>query len=415
MGYEEIIILGLAILVGFYMAWNIGANDVANAMGTCVGSGSLTLKQAIIIAGIFEFLGAVLVGAHVTQTIKGGIISPEQLSGTPEVFMWGMFAALLASGIFLQIATFYGLPVSTTHAIIGAVAGFGIVSLGFTNINWETLGKIALSWVISPVAGAIVAFIMFFTIKNKILFSEKPLIQIKTIAPILVFLIGFILTHSLLYKGLKNLNLDLDLAQSSIYASLVGILSSIICYLWVKNKKLKENEDQIDFVERVFGGLLVITGCYITFAHGANDVANAIAPLAGIYSVIINKSIVTGDLAIPLWILAMGGIGIVVGLATWGYKVMETLGKKITELTPTRGFSATFGAATTVLICSKLGMPVSTTHVIVGAIIGVALARGVAALNTNIIKDIFASWIFTIPATAILTMILFKVIDICLI
>jgi len=265
------------------------------------------------------------------------------------------------------------------------------------------------------VAGGIVAFSMFFAIKKNILFSDKPLIQIKKIAPILVFLIGFILTHALLYKGLKNLHLDLNLTQASIYASIVGIIAAILCYFWVKNKKLHDNEDQIDFVERTFGGLLIITGCYITFAHGANDVANAIAPLAGIYSVIVNKSIVTGDLQIPIWILALGGVGIVVGLATWGYKVMETLGKKITELTPTRGFSATFGAATTVLVCSKFGMPVSTTHVIVGAIVGVALARGVAALNTNIIKDIFASWIVTIPTTAILTMIFFKIVDICLI
>ncbi|MEW5820141.1 MAG: inorganic phosphate transporter [Cyanobacteriota bacterium] len=415
MGFEEIIILSLAVIIGFYMAWNIGANDVANAMGTCVGSGSLTLKQAIIIAGIFEFLGAVLVGAHVTKTIKGGIISPEQLVNSPEVFMWGMLAALLASGIFLQIATFYALPVSTTHAIIGAVAGFGIISLGFFEINWETIGKIALSWVISPAAGAIVAFIMFFTIKRKILFSEQPMKQIKKLAPYLVFIIAFILVHSLVYKGLKNLHLDLNFTQASLWAIGSGIISAIICYAWICKKKLNENEDQIDFVERIFGKLLIITGCYITFAHGANDVANAIAPLSGIYGVITSNTVATGDMPVPVWILMLGGFGIVVGLATWGYKVMETLGKKITELTPTRGFSATFGAATTVLICSKLGMPVSTTHVIVGAIVGVALARGVAALNTGIIKDIFASWIITIPATAIFTMILFKIVDLTII
>lgn len=415
MGIEELIILILAILVGFYMAWNIGANDVANAMGTCVGSGSLSLKQAIIIAGIFEFLGAVLVGAHVTNTIKGGIISSEQLINTPDIFMWGMFAALLASGILLQVATYYGLPVSTTHAIIGAVAGFGIISLGMMNINWDTIGKIALSWIISPLAGAIVAFIMFFTIKHKILFSDQPMRQIKKIAPYLIFLIAFVLMHSLLYKGLKNLHLNLDFTQASIIAALVGIVASIGCIFWLSKKHLRENEDQIDFAERIFGSLLVITGCYITFAHGANDVANAVGPLAAITSVVTSKTLSTADVSVPLWILFLGGVGIVVGLGTWGYKVMETLGKKITELTPTRGFSATFGAATTVLICSKLGMPVSTTHVIVGAIIGVALARGIAALNTNIIKDIFASWIITIPAAAVLTMIIFKIIDITII
>jgi PiT family inorganic phosphate transporter len=411
MGIEEVVILLLAVLIGFYMAWNIGANDVANAMGTCVGSGSLSLKKAIIIAGIFEFLGAVLVGAHVTETIKGGIIPQASFIQTPYVFMWGMFAALLASGIFLQIATYYGLPVSTTHSIIGAVAGFGIISVGFMNINWDTIGKIALSWLVSPVAGAIVAFIMFFTIKHKILFSDKPMIQIKKIAPYLIFLIFFILMHSLLYKGLKNLHLNLNFNNASLIAAGIGIVSAIICYYFIAKMKLRQNEDQIDFVERVFGNLLIITGCYITFAHGANDVANAIGPIAAINSIIINKGIVTESVAIPIWILIVGGAGIVIGLATWGYKVMETLGKKITELTPTRGFSATFGAATTVLICSKMGMPVSTTHVIVGAIIGVALARGVAALNVNIIKDIFASWIFTIPFTAILTIIIFVIID----
>jgi PiT family inorganic phosphate transporter len=411
MGIEQYIILILAAIIGFYMAWNIGANDVANAMGTCVGSGSLTLKRAIIIAGTFEFLGAVFVGAHVTSTIKGGIIPPESFSDNPYILMWGMFAALLASGIFLQLATYYGLPVSTTHSIIGAVTGFGIVSVGFYNINWDTIGMIALSWVVSPVAGAIVAFIMFFTIKRKILFSSNPMKQIKKTAPFLIFLIFFILIHSLLYKGLKNLNLNLDFNNASLLAAGIGMIAAGICFLLVKKMHLKQNEDPIDFVERVFGNLLIITGCYITFAHGANDVANAIGPLAAIYSIVMNKAIVTQSVSVPIWILILGGAGIVVGLATWGYRVMETMGKKITELTPTRGFSATFGAATTVLICSKMGMPVSTTHVIVGSIIGVALARGVAALNVNIIKDIFASWIFTIPFTAILTMIIYKVIE----
>lgn len=412
MGIEEYIILFLAIIVGFYMAWNIGANDVANAMGTCVGSGSISLKQAIIIAGIFEFLGAVLVGSHVTQTIQGAIISPEQYINNPNVFLWGMFSAMLAAGILLQIATYYSLPVSTTHAIIGGVGGFGIISLGFANINWDTLTGIALSWVVSPVAGAITAFVMFFIIKRKILFAEEPMKQIKVVAPYLIFFIAFILVHSFVYKGLKNLHLDLDLIQASIIATIIGLISAIICNIWINKKNLMEKEDQIDFVERIFGSLLIITGCYITFAHGANDVANAIGPLAAIVSVLQNQSIALGEqLYVPLWVLIMGGIGIVIGLATWGYKVMETLGTKITELTPTRGFAATFGAATTVLICSKLGMPVSTTHVIVGSIIGVALARGIGALNTAIIKDIFASWIITIPASAIFTMIIFKIID----
>ncbi|MGD9579989.1 MAG: inorganic phosphate transporter [Vampirovibrionia bacterium] len=411
MGMELYIILILAIIVGFYMAWNIGANDVANAMGTCVGSGSISLKQAIIIAGIFEFLGAVLVGSHVTQTIKGSIISPEQFINNPDIFMWGMFSAMLASGILLQIATYYSLPVSTTHAIIGGVAGFGIVSVGIANINWDTLSGIALSWVISPVAGAITAFTMFLVIKRKILFAENPMEQMKSLAPYLVMLIAFVLVHSLVYKGLKNLHLDLNFTQASIIAGIIGIISAIICNIWINKKKLNIKEDQIDFVERIFGSLLIITGCYITFAHGANDVANAIGPLAAITTVVQNQSIDLNEMYVPLWVLMLGGIGIVIGLATWGYRVMETLGKKITELTPTRGFSATFGAATTVLICSKLGLPVSTTHVIVGSVIGVALARGIGALNTAIIKDIFASWIVTIPASAIFTMIIFKVIE----
>ncbi|BDU50814.1 inorganic phosphate transporter [Haliovirga abyssi] len=399
------IILGIALIVGFYMAWNIGANDVANAMGTSVGSKAITLKQAVIIAAIFEFLGAVLAGSNVTNTVRKGIVSPDVFTD-PKIFVIGMLAALLAAGLWLNLATHFGLPVSTTHSIVGSVVGFGIVSKGIGAVHWSKIGNIVLSWVVSPLMGGIIALIVFKIIERTILEKDKPVERAKKIAPLFVGMTGFILTLSLVFKGLKNLHLDLSFGEASLIGTGVAIVIYIISFVLLRNVHSKG--DEYKSVEGIFRYLQIITACYVAFAHGANDVANAIGPLAGIVAVVKTGSIAT-TAAVPMWVLALGGVGIVVGVATMGYKVIGTIGEKITELTPTRGFSAEFGAATTVLVASRMGLPISTTHTLIGAVIGVALGRGVAALNMAIVKDIVASWLITIPFAAGLTMVLFEI------
>jgi PiT family inorganic phosphate transporter len=393
------------------MAWNIGANDVANAMGTAVGSRSITMKQAVILAAIFEFAGAFLVGGHVTNTVRKGIVSTDIFQGTPEIFVLGMLAALLAAGVWLNLATFLGLPVSTTHSIIGSIVGFGLLVGGVSAIHWGKLGFVVMSWVVSPICGGLVAWTIFTFIKRTVLTSWNPVRAARRIVPILIFPVATILVLSVLYKGLKNLKLDVPFNQALVIALIVGVLAHIGMrfFLAFRLREIpKKRADAFGQVEKIFSYLEIGTACYIAFAHGANDVANAIGPFAAIVAVF--KS---GDLAmnvpVPMWVLALGGTGIVVGLGTWGYKVIETIGGKITSITPSRGFSAAFATATTVLVCSKLGLPVSTSHTLVGSVIGVGLARGMAALNLGIIRSIVNSWIITIPAAGVLTILIFLV------
>ncbi len=395
----------LALAIGLFMAWNIGANDVANAMGTSVGSGALTLKQAVLVAAVFEFGGAVLVGAHVTSTIKGGILAPELFSKTPEIFMLGMAAALLGAAIWLLVATVFGLPVSTTHSIVGAVVGFGVITVGWGNVNWETMGSIVLSWVVSPLCGGLLAFLTFTFISRKIILADSPYDATVRWAPYLVALVGFTLSLSILYKGLKNLNLDLPFMTAGPACLAIGAILGLSMRAWLKRRH-RPTGFSVVAVERLFAGLQVITACYVAFAHGANDVANAIGPLAGILQVYQDGTL-AAKAPVPIWILALGGVGIVVGLATYGYKVIMTIGHQITSMTPTRGFSAEFGAATTVLAASRLGLPISTTHTLVGAVIGVGFARGLAALNLRVIRNIVTSWIITIPAAGLISVIAF--------
>jgi PiT family inorganic phosphate transporter len=393
-----LIFILLALAIGLFMAWNIGANDVANAMGTSVGSGALTLRQAVVVAAVFEFGGAVLVGGHVTSTIKGGILSPELFSDTPEIFMFGMAAALLGAAIWLLVATMFGLPVSTTHSIVGAVVGFGIITVGWGNVNWGTMASIVLSWVVSPLCGGLLAFLTFTFISRKIILADSPYDATVRWAPYLVAVVGFTLSLSILYKGLKNLNLDLPFTVAGPACLAIG-------GVWLKRRHRPAGFSVVA-VERLFAGLQVITACYVAFAHGANDVANAIGPLAGILQVYQDGTL-AAKAPVPIWILAMGGVGIVVGLGTYGYKVIMTIGHQITSMTPTRGFSAEFGAATTVLAASRLGLPISTTHTLVGAVIGVGFARGLAALNLRVIRNIVTSWIITIPAAGLISVIAF--------
>ncbi|MBT5258300.1 MAG: inorganic phosphate transporter [Nitrospina sp.] len=401
----------LAVSACIYMACNIGANDVANAMGTSVGSGSLTFKQAIYIAAIAEFAGAFFVGGHVSDTIRKGMLDPTIFSETPIILVYGMIAALLSAALWLNIASYLGWPVSTTHSIVGAVVGFGIMAGGMDAINWIKVWSVVMSWVVSPLMGGLVAFLLFRFLTNQVFRRRNPLLYAKRILPYMVFLVCVILANAMFYKGLKNLHLNFSFPEAILYSFIVGAIGFFIAK--PLSKKIsdvprKEIHKQLEATENIFKYLQITTAFYIAFAHGSNDVANAVGPLAAVFS-ILNSGTVEMKVAMPTWILALGGGFIVFGLLIWGRRVMETIGKKITEITPSRGFCATFAAATVVLICSKMGLPVSTTHTLVGSVIGVGLARGLPTLNLGIVKEIVMSWLATVPFTALLAAILFKV------
>ncbi len=459
MGVETILLV-ISIGFGFYMAWSIGANDVANAMGTSVGSGALTVRRAVIIAAVVEFAGAFFVGSHVSETIRKGIISPEIFQHAPMELVYGMAGALLAAAVWLQIASYFGWPVSTTHSIVGSVLGFGVVVGGLHAADWGKVASIVASWVVSPLLSGTIAFVIFTLIRRIIYYDDDPIQAAKRFTPPIVFVVFLILTLAMVFKGLKNLHLDLGFGEAFLVAVGVGFLASVVAHFLVKRIKpvrieerilvkqplsvrrglprvvqqlrkiadaargdvkaqltqiyddlsainkevelgtqVEQGSSEYQTVQRIFVYLQVLSAGFVAFAHGANDVANAVGPLAAIIT-ILKSGEVTMKAQVPLWILGLGGVGIVIGLATWGWRVMMTIGKKITELTPTRGFSAEFSAATTIVIASKLGLPISTTHTLVGAVLGVGLARGIGALNLRTVLDIVISWIITIPIGA---------------
>lgn len=402
-------LLILAIIFGFYMTWGIGANDLANAMGTSVGAGAVTVKQAIGIAIIFEFLGAVLAGGHVTKTIRKGIIDPSGIIDNPEILVYGMLASLLAAAFWLTIASVKGWPVSTTHSIIGALIGFALVGIGPDAVKWNKVLTVVASWVISPAIGGAISFILVMSTRKLIFDTENPLKNAKRYAPVYIFLVGFIISLVTLFKGLKHLKIDLTAGESFGVAILFGLLTSAIGWFFVKGIKVDINEDR-EFhyasVEKVFTPMMLFTACAMAFAHGSNDVANGIGPLAAVVS-IISEGEVMQNSDLPVWVLILGGCGIVTGLVTLGYRVMLTVGKKITELTPSRGFCAELAAATTVVLASRTGLPVSTTHILVGAVLGVGLARGIGALDLRVVGNIIVSWLITLPAGAVMAMFFF--------
>ncbi len=397
----SVFILPVAIIVGLYMAWNIGANDVANAMGTSVGTGAITLGQAVFIAAIFEFAGAFLVGSSVTNTIRKGILDAGPFLKEPETLVRGMFSALIGAAVWLHIATFLGLPVSTTHSIIGAIIGFGLVKGGLSAIKFGVLGGVVASWFISPFIGGLIAFAMFSYIRRRILASEDVKRSILANTPYIVGLVVFLLTLSIIYKGLKNLKIDLGVWSALGTALLAAILIGSICGYIVRKHVIGDLRG-VESAERVFRWLQVITAAYVAFAHGANDVANAIGPLAVVVAG-IKGAVISLKVPVPLWLLFLGGGGIALGVATYGWKVIATIGERITHMTPSSGFSAVFGAATAVLVFSKLGMPISTTHTLVGSVVGVGLARGMSALNLRMVWTILQSWVATIPIAAGIT------------
>lgn len=405
-------LLIVAIVIGFYMAWNIGANDVANSMADAVGSKAIGVLGAVILAAIFEFAGAFLAGSHVTDTVRKGIIDPASFASSPETLALGMVCALLASAVWLNTASYFGAPVSTTHSIVGAVAGFGILSAGVSEVDWGTLGKIVASWFISPVAGGVIAYCVFKLITRYVLAKDRPVHAALTGAPVITFVCLFVMSMATIFKGLKNLKLDptnVEAVTISVAIGLGGAFLMAAVLRWIWHGKEEEGfEKQLAQVEKVFVVLVVLTSCSVAFSHGANDVANAIGPLAAVVD-IVKTGDVSPSVNVPLWILALGGAGIVAGLATFGYRVMQTVGTKITVITPSRGVAADIGAMITVLVCSRMQLPVSTTHTLVGAVIGVGLARGITAINTRTVRTIFTSWIITLPVVAILTIIFFLV------
>lgn len=463
---HELVLTILVIVAGCYMAWNIGANDVANAMGTSVGSKALTMRQAVYIAAFLEFGGAFFFGSQVSETVQNGIVDVSLFSQQPILLVYGMLASLIAAGLWLQIASYYGWPVSTTHTIVGSIVGFGLVFGGVEAVHWDNVSFIVSSWIISPLCGAAIAFMIFTLLRRVIFHSSQPLQVTKKIAPLLLFAVFTVFTLVLLLSGLHNMQLSLTFWPALAISSLVGIISAMIGSFFVRNidvghtqtelqhvdtaalpeiEKAREHlihayegtsgemehqmavilEDMDSFkriihkkqatdhiaaeynaVERIFGYLQITSACLMAFSHGANDVANAIGPLSAALMVLKTGQI-SDHATISLWTLALGGVGIVVGLASWGWRVIETIGKKITELTPTRGFAAEFGAALTILVASRLGMPISTTHTLVGAVLGVGLARGIDALNLSMTRDIFISWVVTVPSGAAITVLFF--------
>ena len=437
------VVIGLALIVCAYMAWNIGANDVANAMGTSVGSRALTLKQAVIIAAIFEFAGAFFAGDAVTDTVRKGILEVDFKTVTPEIsqdIAFGFIAAMMAAATWLTIATRFGLPVSTTHSIIGGIIGVGLVlevDHETSYINWGVVQTVVMSWVASPLMGALVAFFSYWIIKKTILDAENPEKRSLWLAPILAFPTFFVLGLALQFKALKGFfskaqangwitdkgdwlpfkpedggpdgswNPFLETAwfpaNSLVLAAIIGAIASFGLYLVLRRIDINEESRGFKGVERIFVWLQIITAAYVAFAHGANDRSNAIGPMAAVWQVLSNDTGMLMEKApIPLWLVLLGSAGIAVGVLTWGWRVMETIGKKITEITPTRGFAAEFGAATTIMIFSMpfLAVPVSTTHTLVGAVVGVGLAGGAKAVDFRVFGKIAASWVASVPVAA---------------
>jgi PiT family inorganic phosphate transporter len=399
----------LAAAFGLFMAWGIGANDVANAMATSVGAKALTIKQAIVVAAVFEFAGAYLAGGQVTATIRRGIINSEAVAGEPELLIYGMLSALLAAAIWLAIASRKGWPVSTTHSIVGAIVGFAVVGLGINSVEWAKVGKIAASWIVSPLLSGFIAYFLFQSVQKLILRTDDPLANAKRYVPFYIFLVGFVMSLVTLFKGLKHLDLHISVVNAYLIALGIGMVTMAIGITLIRRIKFKqhvEEEHRFRNVERIFGVLMIFTACGMAFAHGSNDVANAVGPVAAIVSIVASGEVMQ-NAPLPKWVLLLGAGGIVFGLATYGFKVIRTVGKRITELTPSRGFAAELAAATTVVLASGTGIPISTTHTLVGAVLGVGFARGMEAIDLRVVGQIFLSWIITLPAGGILAIIFF--------
>jgi PiT family inorganic phosphate transporter len=402
----------LACAFGFFMAWGVGANDVANAMGTSVGSKALTIRNAIIIAAIFEFAGAFFAGGAVTSTISGGITDVSYFVDHPELLIYGMLASLLSAGIWLLIATHFGWPVSTTHSIVGAIVGFTAVGIGIDAVQWSKVGFIVISWIISPVMGLILAYALFASVQFLIFNTPDPFRSAKKYVPVYIFFTAFLFAMITFVKGLKYVGLDLSFAESALLSIGFSIVLTFMSTFFLKRIQpdpRAKRESQFANVEKVFAVLMAFTACAMSFAHGSNDVANAVGPLAAVVGIVQHNGVLGATQAVPAWILFLGAAGIVCGLVMYGHKVIITIGSGITELTPSRGFAATLAGAVTMILASGTGLPISSTHTLVGAVLGVGLARGIGAINLTMLTTIFTSWIVTLPAGALFSIITFYV------
>ncbi|KPA09167.1 phosphate permease [Candidatus Magnetomorum sp. HK-1] len=402
MAIEHLILIA-GYIFGFYMAWNIGANDVANSMASAVGAKAITIRQAVFIAGILNIVGAIFLGAHVTNTIRKGIVSTEILSD-PNIALVGALAALLSSALWVTFATWKSLPVSTTHSIVGSMIGFGIMAGGFSVINFGKLFAVIMSWIISPVFSLVLSFIMFKIIVKFILMKKNSYERAVKLAPIFIGMTVFIVVLSFLFKTPLGKTLKIGMPLASLISL---VISSVIGLIGAKLIAYFTNPSKSDATEMIFRKIQIGTSCYMALAQGANDVANAIGPLALIYF-LVKTGTAGSQVPVPIFLLLFGGVGIAAGISMWGHRVMDTVGNKITTLTNTRGFSVDFAAASTVLIASKLGLPVSTTHAAVGGVIGVGLARGIDAVNFNVIGKVIVYWVITVPAAAVTSMVIFS-------
>jgi PiT family inorganic phosphate transporter len=399
------VVLILATVFGLYMAWGIGANDVANAMATSVGARAVTVGGALVIAGIFEFAGAFLAGGAVTSTIRSGIVDVGLLADEPDKLVHGMLGSLLAAAIWLTVASRYGWPVSTTHSIIGAIIGFAVVAIGIDAVQWDGVASIAASWVVSPVLAGSVSFLLVLSV-NRLIFSQSdPELYARRYVPYYIGATALVIGLVTFLKGLSHVGLDLSMAQgfglSIAFAATAALLGALVIHR-IPLGSGSSADFRYGGVERVFAVLMIVTASSMAFAHGSNDVANAIGPVAAVVNVVATGEVLQKS-DVPVWVLLLGAVGIVLGLATFGYRVMATVGRNITELTPSRGFAAELAAASTVALASATGIPVSTTHTLVGAVLGVGLARGISALDLGVIRTIFMSWIVTLPAGAFLS------------
>ena len=405
-----LILIILAAVFGFIMAYGVGANDVANAMGTSVGSKALTIKQAIIIAAIFEFAGAYLAGGSVTSTIRSGIIDPSYFAEVPEYLVYGMIGALLAAGTWLLVASYFGWPVSTTHSIVGAIIGFALVAVGSEAVQWNKVSGIVGSWVVTPILAGILAYLIFMSAQRLIFDTENPIANAKKYVPFYMFAAGFMMSLVTVQKGLVHVGLDISTATGFYIAITIGVTVAVVGKVAISRLKIDPEADRemhFNNVEKIFGILMITTACSMAFAHGSNDVANAIGPVAAVVSVVTSGGEIASKATLAPWVLPLGAVGIVIGLATLGARVIKTIGTAITHLTPSRGFAAELSAASTVVIASGAGLPISTTQTLVGAVLGVGLARGIAALNLGAVRNIFISWVITLPVGAGLAVIFF--------
>jgi PiT family inorganic phosphate transporter len=401
----------VAIVLCFFMTWGVGANDLANVMSTTMGSKAITVRQAMLIAVIFEFAGAFLGGTGVTETMRDGIINTSELMEQPLILIEGMLGVLMACTIWMNLASYLGVPVSITNALVGSIVGFGSMVLGLDAIHWNQVSHIAIGWITSPLISGVAAYALFISIQQSIFVKTDPLEKAKLYIPIYLFLVGSILSFITVFKGLKHFDIHLNFKQDIAVTLATSISITIIGMIFIKRipekEQLKRRERFLQ-VEKYFAVLMAMTACAMVFAHGSNDVALAVGPLTIVHSLVLQAHQPFGAANYPSWIILLGCFGVVTGLLMYGKKVIETVGSAITALTPSRAFAATLAAATTVVVATSLGIPVSATQTLVGAVLGVGLARGIGALNLIVIRNIFMSWILTLPVASILTILFYK-------